>query len=149
MVKRRKGGEHKWCRYKDSRTRCRLVHLIFSFSTAEYCNMCQIVNGNRNDVEDFSTLLPPRRIRQKLHRMGNPADILLCPVMGKIALPPDGLDGLDQTSGRRPSLSATLINGGEEKHSCSVCMAFLDKGLTATSSAPSQYSEVTALSVLK
>jgi hypothetical protein len=106
--------------------------------------MCQIVSANRSDVKDLTTsLLPTREVMRRPSFAHNSKDIQLCPVMGKLALPPNGLDN-KTTSGS--SLPAIPFLAQEEKHSCTVCIHFVEDGSTG-SSFPTSNNEVTFSSV--
>lgn len=124
--------------------------------------MCQIVNGNRRDVEDsLPTSLPPSRrlSRPKFLAMADPsmlADISLCPVMGKAAIPPDGPDKF-KLEKRRLQLSLTASNPAsipassslDKDHSCFICSDFLESGMAAASSIPSPSSETTLATIFQ
>ncbi|XP_059351438.1 uncharacterized protein LOC130701910 [Daphnia carinata] len=105
--------------------------------------MCQIVSGNRSDVEDLPTSLPARRLMRRPHFVGsNSKDIMLCPVMGKLALPPDEFEKKRKTGPSVPPPIPFLAK--EEKHSCLICSHFVEDA----SPSPTN-TEVTVVSVFK
>lgn len=108
--------------------------------------MCQIVSTNRSDVEDISTSLPARRIMRRPHFVGNSKDILLCPVMGKLALPPDQFEKKRRAGPSAPPPVPSLAK--EEKHSCLICSHFVEDASADSSPSPTN-SEVTFVSVFQ
>lgn len=108
--------------------------------------MCQIVSSNRSDVEDISTSLPARRIMRRPHFVGNSKDILLCPVMGKLALPPDQFEKKRRAGPSAPPPVPSLAK--EEKHSCLICSHFVEDASAGSSPSPTN-SEVTFVSVFQ
>ncbi len=116
--------------------------------------MCQIVSGNRGDVDDLPiTSLPTRRFpRRPNFVIGNSKDIMLCPVMSKISFPPGSRAAAEadsfQPSPPSPVQFSTTSSEDEEEHSCVICSHFVQEKADAGKKQP-QNAEVTLENVFK
>ena len=114
--------------------------------------MCQIVSGNRSDVDDLPiTSLSSRRFPRRPISIGDSKDILLCPVMSKISFPPKGSAAATTTARKADSLTPTVkfLTNNEEKHSCLICSQFVEDEDNAVNRSLPQNAEVTLQSVFK
>lgn len=113
--------------------------------------MCQIVSGNRSDVEDLPiTSFPTRRFPRRPISIGDSKDILLCPVMSKISFPPKGSAAAAATR-KVDSFTPTVkfLANNEEKHSCVICSQFVEDAEDAGKQSSPQNTEITLQSVFK
>ena len=110
--------------------------------------MCQIVSGNRSDVEDLPiTSLPTRRFPRRPNFIGNSKDIMLCPVMSKISFPPGSGATRKVADSFPPSPVNFPTSSNEEEHSCVICSHFAEEA-DAGNKQP-QNAEVTLENVFK
>jgi hypothetical protein len=125
---------------------------LFAKRSKQRYIMCQIVSGNRSDVDDLPiTSLSSRRFPRRPISIGDSKDILLCPVMSKISFPPKGSAAATTTARKADSLTPTVkfLPNNEEKHSCLICSQFVEDEENAVNRSLPQNAEVTLQSVFK